>query len=79
MKKLMNRKGYVSVETIIVAGLLIALGAFVLAGLSRQANNINSDATSQMNVAQTNQNESYKSMVANDTALAAKQTTKFGS
>lgn len=43
-KKIKNTKGYVSIETIVVAGLIIGMGVVALMAFQNKANNITNSA-----------------------------------
>ena len=58
MKKIINtlrkKAGYVSIETIIVAGLLIGLGSLSISSFQTSSNKVTSKALSQVEKVQTN-------------------------
>ena len=53
MEKILNKikakKGYVSIETVIIAGLLIALAVVILSSLKKRADKLSGQGTSQLN------------------------------
>ena len=64
MNKVVNflrkREGYVSIETVIVAGLIIGLGALSISSFQTSANGVTSKALTQVNGVQSN----YTNLVA---------------
>jgi Tfp pilus assembly protein PilV len=54
MTKLKKNSGYVSIETVIVAGLIIGLGALSIASFQTSSNGVTSKALGQVNKVQTN-------------------------
>ncbi|PLS19745.1 hypothetical protein CVD28_04865 [Bacillus sp. M6-12] len=58
MQKVMNtlrkNSGYVSIETVIVAGLIIGLGAFAITSFQEASNGVRDTAIDQVKAVQTN-------------------------
>jgi len=54
LTQLKKNEGYISIETIIVAGLIIGLGAFAISQFQNSANGVTETALDQVNDVQSN-------------------------
>lgn len=67
MKKMLNKikakNGYVSIETVIIAGLLIALAVVILSGLKKKADKLSGQGSSQLN----NADKEYADLIGGST------------
>ena len=54
--KVKNTKGYISIETVIVAGLVIGLGVLTISAFQSKANDVSKKALSNVETANTNYN-----------------------
>ena len=54
-KKMKNEEGYISIETVIVAGLVIGLGVLTISAFQKQANSVSNKALENIK----NANDSY--------------------
>lgn len=63
LNKIKEKAGYVSIEMIILAGLLIALALVVLNGLKNKANTLAQSGASKIDEADTEYNSSFDAVI----------------